>query len=62
MLAWIFDECREGQILRIVNFMPRQLSAGYLTYARVLEVTSCPAVPAACCMVYHKYCTILNNS
>ena len=28
--------------------------------ARVLEVTSCPAVPAACCLVYHKYFTKLN--
>ena len=29
-------------------------------YARVLGVTSCPAVPAACCQVYHKYFTKLN--
>lgn len=27
---------------------------------RVLENTSCPAVPAACCEVYYKYYGILN--
>lgn len=32
-----------------------------ITYcARVLEDTSCPAVPAACCQVYYRYFTKLN--